>query len=116
MKPGIYNFPDHYKGDQLEAFIIRLQNKDKTPINIEGSVVTMQLKNVAGILIWEFSSNLTGDKGLVLMSEGRILFPSITSWDVPRAKTYYDLQIKFPNQAIKTFASGTWKINQDISR
>jgi hypothetical protein len=114
--PGVYNFPDHYKGDGLSSFKITLEYASGTPVVLEGSEVLMQMRNSLRVLLWTFSSNETGDNMLTILPNGVIQFPRIASWDIPSTKYYYDLQVIDATGFIRTYLTGTWRVNLDITK
>lgn len=114
-KPAIYSFPDSYRCDGLQPFLIKLKYKSGTPVDLAGAEVRMQLRNSLTVLVWEFSSLDEGDKKLTVLPDGAIQFPRILSWEIQATKYYYDLQVTGNDGYVRTYLSGTWKVNQDIT-
>lgn len=114
-KPVTYNFPDSYRRDGLQPFKIKLRYKSGNPVALENAHVRMQLRNSLQNLAWEFSSTEEGDRKITILPDGEIQFPRIVSWEIPATKYYYDLQVTDYDGYVRTYMSGSWKINQDIT-
>ena len=114
-KPAIHNFPDSYRRDGLQPFKIKLAYKSGNPLDLTSAEVRMQLRNSLNAMAWEFSSVEEGGHKITILADGQIQFPRIVSWDIPATKYYYDLQVTNNDGYVRTYMSGSWKVNQDIT-
>ena len=118
-QPAKFDFPNHYKGDSLIPFVIKLKYKATgLPIDLTDANIAMQLKrNYSTRTIYEFNSDGSGDALITIIDaeNGMILFPFIEAWNIPTSRYVYDLQIIDKEKVTKTYIRGVWGVNQDIT-
>lgn len=116
-QPVIYNFPSHYRGDELKSFYIQLRYKSGDYLDLTGAKVRMQMrKKSINDLVYEFSSENDGDALLTVGASGRIDFPRILSWKITASTYDYDMEITHADGSVNTYMRGEWSVNQDITR
>lgn len=115
--PATYNFLDHYENDGLRKFTMQFKySATDNPVNLIGSKIRMQLVNTSGQVAWEFSTLPGKDGRLTIGNEGVLTFETINSWGLKPGVYSYDLEITFPDGFVKTYMTGTWKVNRDITK
>lgn len=116
-QPVIYNFPAHYKGDELKAFYVQLRYKSGDYVDLVGATARMQLrKRSVNELVFEFSSDSDSDALLTISENGRIDFPHIPSWGLTASTYNYDLEVTHADGSVNTYIRGEWPVNQDVTR
>lgn len=114
--PGLFNFPDHYKGDNLKQIRIDITVLEGPAINTNWTSAKMQMKDIRGVLTWEFSTALEGNSKMTIDPATKsLVLPIIKSWNIKAGLYYYDLEVTDSDGLVTTYLTGTWKINQDIS-
>lgn len=117
-QPAFFDFADHYKGDGLKSFDIKLKFKTGTPVDLTDAVVRMQLRTLySRKSAFEFSSLGDGEALLTIDAvEGVISFPTLPTWEIPSYVYDYDLQVEHASGFVATYLKGKWKVNQDITK
>lgn len=114
-KPGVYKIKDHYKGDTFDGveFTI-LDGMDNSPINITNSAIKIQFRKSSntGNLVKEIN---IGSGITVVNAVGGVfrINSFLLNWD--SGIHYYDVQITFPNNVVKTYIKGEILIIQDTT-
>lgn len=109
-----YNFT-HIKGDTFEQVPFAIL-KNNVPLNLTGATIRMQLRGECGGLI---ALNLTSvaNAGITITNATGGLFKiNKQVIDIAAGNYSYDLEIKFADNTIKTWLSGSFLIECDITR
>jgi len=109
-----YNFT-HIKGDTFDQvpFAILLNN---VPINLTGAVIKMQLRSECGGLI-ALSLTSVANAGITITNAAGGLFKiNKQIIDIAAGNYSYDLEIRFADNTVKTWLSGGFLIECDITR
>jgi len=115
MTTGRYNFPTHIKGDTFDGALFTL-SLNTVAIDLTGAIITMDLRATKdGVSAKRFTS--VDDADITIDADPTLGKFSINNQiiDVDAATYYYDIQIEFPDNTIKTYISGTWHIVQDVT-
>lgn len=112
MVPGIYNYPNQYKGDTLDAMTFQVTDKDTgLPIDLSGATFKCQFRQpFKGKQVKE----ITGGSGITLTapSIGKITIDAfIVTWDP--GVYLYDIEATFVDGTVKTYIKGTINIISD---
>lgn len=109
-----YNFT-HIKGDTFDQvpFSILLNN---VPINLTGAVIRMQLRSECGGLV-ALSLTSVANAGITITNAiGGLFKINKQIIDIPAGNYSYDLEIHFSDGTVKTWLSGSFLIECDITR
>jgi hypothetical protein len=105
-----YNFPDHIKGDSFTARQITFS------LDLSGASINMQFKeNPYSPMVYFWS---TDDNSITIdstSSSASTITMTTKILDVPATTYVYDIQIKYPDNIVKTYFTGSQKIIQDIT-
>jgi hypothetical protein len=113
MTPAIYIFPDHYRGDTLEATVFTIK-EDGVAVDLTSAVIKIDFKQKSSTGTLQLS--ITIGSGITVNDAvgGKFTINSfINNWDP--IKFFYDCEIIFPDGVIKTYFKGTLKVEQDIT-
>lgn len=107
---------DWTAGDD-ETLTFRYLSSERTPINLTGATITMQLRrkvssNTANLSLTATWNSTTGD---IIFNATNANTRSLLTSGVKR-KYVYDVQVSDSNDKITTIVSGTITVNQDITR
>ena len=114
-KPGVVKLNDHYKGDTFNGIQYTLLNSsDSSPIDLTGVSIKTQFRTTSkkGSVILE----ITSGSGITISDavNGVFSFDSlIIDWSA--GTYYYDVEITFSPEVIKSYIEGTIEILQDIT-
>jgi hypothetical protein len=108
-----YNFKPHLKGDTFPGITFSIKVNDEF-LDLTDAQIRMQLRqNPTHPVSYELSfeaGNIEisdAENGEFKIKEQIIDFP---------ARNYnYDIQISWPDSKVKTYISGIWVINQDVT-
>lgn len=109
-----YNFT-HIKGDTFEEVNFAIV-KNSVPLSLTGAVIKMQLRSECGGLI---ALNLTSvaSAGITITNASGGLFKiNKQIIDIASGLYEYDIQITFADGSVKTWLSGDFLIQCDITR
>lgn len=109
-----YNFT-HIKGDTFEEVNFAIV-KNSVPLSLTGAVIKMQLRSECGGLI---ALNLTSvaNAGITITNAAGGLFKiNKQIIDIASGLYEYDIQITFADGSVKTWLSGDFLIECDITR
>lgn len=115
MTCGIYNFPTHIKGDTFDGALFTI-SLNATAIDLTDAIITMDLRETKnGVSVKRLTS--VGDADITIDIDPTLGKFSINNQiiDVDAGRYYYDIQIEFPDNTVKTYVSGTWLITQDVT-
>ena len=109
-----YNFKEHNKGDSFDGIIFTV-SRNESPLNLTDVKIRMQFRltptNPNAI---ELSSEKEDEIEITNAAAGEFtVLEQII--DFPAGDYVYDIQFEFPDESIKTYISGKWKILQDIT-
>jgi hypothetical protein len=107
-----YDIPSHRRGDTWDGINSISININGVPVNLSGAEVKMEFRQSVDAPVAMTFSTATSSILLLNANTIRILPKKI---EVPFAKYYYDLQVTYPNGAVKTYMEGTWPIVHDIT-
>lgn len=110
----VYNIPKHRRGDTwdgINSIGIKINN---TPVNLSGSVVTMELREDFDSPVALTFSTLTSTIHIQSSLSSINIPPRIV--DIAPGVYKYDLQVIYPNSTTKTYMEGTWEIYFDITK
>jgi hypothetical protein len=109
-----YNFT-HIKGDTFEAVNFALL-KNNVVINLTGAVIRMQLRSECGGLI-ALSLTSVASAGITITNAAGGLFKiNKQIINIASGNYLYDLEIVFADTTVKTWLSGEFLIECDITR
>lgn len=109
-----YNF-EHIKGDTFEAVNFELL-KNNVAINLTGAVIRMQLRSECGGLI-ALSLTSVASAGITITNALNGLFKiNKQIINIASGNYAYDLEIDFSDGTVKTWLSGSFLIECDITR
>lgn len=108
-----YDFPDHRKGDTIEAITFTITvNGD--PLDLTGASAKMDLRKNN---VKQKRYTTAANDGLTIVSpatDGKLRFDKKIV-DVPPNTYDYDIEITLANGDVKTYIAGNWKIIQDVT-
>lgn len=102
------------QGDTFERNF-SVEHPNGTPYNFTGYSLQMQIKSTKQNTISALELN-SGDEITLSTGQIKILIPSAKMKEIPARGYFYDLQITYPNGVVKTWLSGQFNINQDVTR
>jgi len=109
-----YNFT-HIKGDTFEAVNFALL-KNNVVINLTGATIRMQLRSECGGLI-ALSLTSVASAGITITNAAGGLFKiNKQIINIASGNYLYDLEIVFADTTVKTWLSGEFLIECDITR
>jgi hypothetical protein len=109
-----YNFT-HIKGDTFEAVNFALV-KNNVVVNLTGAVIKMQLRTECGGLI-ALSLTSVASAGITITNASGGLFRiNKQIINIASGNYLYDLEIVFADATVKTWLSGEFLIECDITR
>jgi hypothetical protein len=109
-----YNFT-HIKGDTFEAVNFALL-KNNVVINLTGATIRMQLRSECGSLI-ALSLTSVASAGITITNAAGGLFKiNKQIINIASGNYLYDLEIVFADTTVKTWLSGEFLIECDITR
>jgi len=114
-KPAVYKIADHYKGDTFDGVQFTILNSsDSLPINLTDCTIKIQFRKNTnnGNIVKE----ITQVDGITITDAVNGVFkidPFLINWD--EGNYYYDIQITFTDNAVRTYIKGTLAIIQDIT-
>jgi len=109
-----YNFT-HIKGDTFEAVNFAL-HKNNVVINLTGATIRMQLRSECGGLI-ALSLTSVASAGITITNAAGGLFKiNKQIINIASGNYLYDLEIVFADTTVKTWLSGEFLIECDITR
>ena len=105
----------HIKGDTFDEVAFQIL-VDNVPLNLTNFVIRMQLREQCGGLV---ALNLTtaSNAGLTIVnaSQGRFKINKQII-DIDSGNYNYDIELKYPNNDVKTWIKGEFLIECDITR
>lgn len=112
-----YNLPDHLSGDTYNAvqFQLVLDDGNDTPIDITDATFKCSIRKdptKAAVLSWTSPSNIV----IVDASLGKFKLDLGVVTVTDEYEYFYDIEMTDADGIVKTYISGKWKINLDISR
>ena len=106
-----YNFPDHIKGDTMQAVNFTV-TVNSSALDLTGATIKMDLRTSNGNLRKRFSS--VDDDGISITNAAGGVFSVLEQIiDVPAMTYNYDIEITLSDDTVNTYISGTWTILQD---
>lgn len=109
-----YNFT-HIKGDTFEAVNFALV-KNSVVVNLTGATIRMQLRSECGGLI-ALSLTSVANAGITITNAAGGLFRiNKQIINIASGNYLYDLEILFADNTVKTWLSGEFLIECDITR
>jgi hypothetical protein len=109
-----YNFT-HIKGDTFEAVNFALV-KNSVVVNLTGATIRMQLRSECGGLI-ALSLTSVANAGITITNAAGGLFRiNQQIINIASGNYLYDLEILFADNTVKTWLSGEFLIECDITR
>lgn len=105
----------HLRGDTFDEVAFQI-NVDNVALNLTGFVITMQLRTECGGVV---ALNLTSvsSAGITITNAAQGQFKiNKQIIDIDEGLYLYDIQLKYPNNDVKTYISGEFLINCDITR
>lgn len=118
-QPVEFDFPEHYRGDGLKPFTIKLKYKSGEPVNLTGASIAMQLRRVFMVgVACEFNSKECADALIEIEDaiNGVMKFPEILDWEINSTTYDYDLQVTDASGFVRTYLKGKWSVNRDITK
>ena len=113
---GTYIIEDHYKGDTFDGVQFTLKNiTDNIPINLTGCAIKIQFRKSAPYGTLE--KELTEVDGITIIDAINGVFKInafLLDWN--KATYFYDVEVTFPNNVVKTYIKGTLSIIQDTTK
>lgn len=113
--PTTYNFPDHYKGDTFNGMQFTLKDTvSEDAIDLTDVLIYIQFRR--GSKIGQIVKDLSIGQGITLTDAINGIFridPFINNWAV--SIYFYDVQMKFANEVIRTYVTGTQNLVQDVT-
>src|SRR3990172_2612992 len=109
-----YNFPDHRKGDTIEAITFTI-TVNTIAINLTGASAKMDVRNKQGNKLERYTT--TPADGLTIVApatDGKLRFDEKIV-NIEAGTHDYDIEITLVDSSVKTYILGTWKIIQDIT-
>lgn len=114
MQQANYKFT-HIKGDTFEEVLFRLKING-VDVNLTGATIKMQLKQNPTTSTAALTLTSVGSAGITITSPTTGQFK--INEQIINIEPYnysYDLEIKFADNTVKTYISGTFNIIQDIT-
>jgi hypothetical protein len=110
-----YDFPDHIKGDTMEAVTFTI-TVNAVALNLTGASARMDVReSLKGKQLVRYTSAVSGGLTIVApATDGKLRFDEAII-DLPVGTHNYDIEITLADASVKTYISGTWTIVQDIT-
>lgn len=115
---GIYNIPNHKRGDDFEARDIATVTQGGLPVAITSAL--LQIRTKAGCLVHEWTTEGTTPNAAItgagdnIVTLGKVDKEVTSEW--PPVLCDYDLQLTLATDLTATFIEGTILIEPDVSR
>jgi len=105
----------HKKGDTFEVVNFEMLI-NTVPINLTNCILRMQLrKEYGGVIIKSFTS--VANAGLTITNPTLGLFKiNKQIIDIPAFSYLYDIELDYQDGTVKTYISGNFIINNDVTR
>lgn len=111
----IYTIPAHRRGDTWNGINTISFTISGTPLNFTDASIKMEFRQKPDTPVTFAFSTSGGEIEMVDASKAIIrIMPQLI--EVPPSKYYYDLQVTYPNEVVKTYMVGTWNIFADITK
>lgn len=114
-KPAVYKISDHYKGDTFDGVQFTILNSsDNSPIDITNSAMKIQFRKSS--IIGDIVKEITNISGITFVDAINGVFKMdgfLINWD--EGIYYYDVQITFVDETVRTYIKGTISIIQDTT-
>lgn len=116
MTPNTYNFKQQTKNDTFSGLRFSFNsiiNEVEIPINLSGTSIQMDIKKSEQS---QPSKSLKSGEGITVTDEvnGKVRIEAFKV-DLPAFNYVYDLQIIYPDETVKTYLKGTFKVIEDIT-
>ena len=115
MSSNRYDFPQITKGDTFDGVHFTLL-VNTALVNLTGAVITMDLRlTKTGASVKRFTS--VNDADITIDSPGTLGVFEFNNQiiDVDAGQYFYDIQILFPDNTVKTYIEGRWTVTQDVT-
>jgi hypothetical protein len=107
-----YNFPDHRKGDTIEAITFTI-TVNTVALDLTGASAKMDVRNSKGNRLARFTT--TPAAGLTILApatDGKLRFDEQII-GIEAGTHDYDIEITLADDSVKTYIAGRWTITQD---
>lgn len=109
-----YNIHSHRRGDTWDGINSIIINVNGIPINLTNATIKMDFRQDLDAPVALTLSTTDNSIMITNAMEGTITIPP-QKIEIPFAKYLYDLQVTYSTGVVKTYLSGTWQIEADIT-
>jgi len=107
-----YNFPPHRRGDTWDGISNISITQNGVPVNLTNASVKIDFRQSYDFPVAISFSTEASSIQITSVSSVRIM-PTLIA--IPPSKYYYDLQVTYPTGVVKTYITGYWIIEPDIT-
>jgi len=109
-----YTIPPHKRGDTWNGINSITITVNNVPVDFTGASIKMEFRQSIDSPVVLTLSTETSSIIITNPPAGVIQIPP-RMIEIPYTKYFYDLQVTFPNDVVKTYMSGSWTITPDIT-
>jgi len=106
-----YNFPDHIKGDTIEAIQFTV-TVNGSALDLTDAAIRMDVRTQTGALLHTYQ---IGTGFTVTNAAGGIFEFDEQIVDLTPGTNHYDIEFTLADETVKTYIAGTWVITQDVT-